>query len=92
MKDDENDPELEGLPELVDGDDEELDDEDEDPPKLPCKPRKSDRVKAGVLPPERLSLVTKIKESKWATNEDASKAVRGELKQFFHGNLMRLNM
>ena len=32
IEDEENDPELEGLPELVDGDDEESDDGDEDPP------------------------------------------------------------
>ena len=36
-----------------------------------------------MLPLERLSLITKIKEAEWDKNEETSKAIMSELKQLF---------
>ena len=84
------DPELAGLPELVDGEnDAESDNEDSDDeesvnyaaaPESPVEPRRSARIKAGVLPPESLTFVTKIKQTEWDKLEETSKAVTTELK------------
>ena len=51
--------------------------------------RRSAWIEAGVTPAERFTHVTKIKKAEWA-DEDASKAVRGELKQLFHEELNAL--
>ena len=66
----EADLELADLPELVDhaseeSDDKDLDDEESDDndvaPEVPVERRKSKRIKAGVLPPERLTYIAKNK-------------------------------
>ena len=44
----------------------------------------------GVAPPERLTLVTKIRESEWGKHEETSKVVKGELRQLFHEELNAL--
>ena len=60
-----------------DSDDEESDDDDV-APEVPVERRKSKRIKAGVLPPERLTYVAKIKESEWNKSAKTSKAVTAE--------------
>ena len=44
----------------------------------------------GVAPPERLTLVTKIRESEWGKHEETTKVVKGELRQLFHEELNAL--
>ena len=61
-----------------DSDAEESDDDDA-APELPVERRRSARIKAGALPPERLTYVAKIKESEWNKLEETSKAVMAEL-------------
>jgi hypothetical protein len=46
--------------------------------------RGSERIRSGVAPPERLTLVTKIGESEWDKQEETGRAVKCELKQLFH--------
>ena len=43
-----------------------------------------------MLPPERLTFVTKIKQMEWDKSEETSKAVTTELKQLFHKDLKAL--
>ena len=45
--------------------------------------RRSERIRIGVAAPDRLSLVTKIRESEWNKQEETSKAVKSELRQLF---------
>jgi hypothetical protein len=82
---------------LLDADDapeveveEEVEDEEVSVAELPAALRRSARIKAGVAPPDKLTLVTKIKESAWMTNEDAGNVVREELKQLLHEELNAL--
>ena len=72
-----------------DSDAEESDDDDA-APELSVERRRSARIKAGVLPPERLTYVAKIKESEWNKSAETSKAVTAELKQLFHEDLEAL--
>ena len=53
------------------------------PPELALL-RRSKRIRIGFAAPDRLTLVTKIKESEWNKQEETSKAVKSELKQLFH--------
>ena len=64
----------------------ENDDEKEEegiPPPEPEGLRRSHKIRAGVAPPERLTLVMKIRESEWDKQEGTSKMVKSESKQFF---------
>ena len=66
------------------GNDEDVDEEEANIPHEPAALRRSARIGAGVAPPERIMLVTKIKEADWDKEEETSKAVKCELKQLFH--------
>ena len=78
------------LPDADDALEVEVEEEKVSESELPAFLRRSARMEAGVAPPDRLSLVTKIKEREWTTNEDAGNAVRAELKQLFHEELNAL--
>ena len=67
-----------------------MDEEEANPPHEPAELKRNARIGAGVAPPERLTLVTKIKEADWYKEEETSKAVKCELKQLFHEELKTL--
>jgi hypothetical protein len=52
--------------------------------------RRSKRIKSGVAPPERFTLVTKIGEAQWGKQEEKGRAVKSKLKQLFHEELNML--
>ena len=56
----------------------------------PVERRRSERIKSGVAPPERFTLVTKISEAQWCKQEETGKAITSELKQLFHKELNAL--
>jgi hypothetical protein len=80
------------LPDADEASEGEVEEEDEEVSvaELPAALRRSARIEAGVAPPDKLTLVTKIKESTWTTNEDVGNAVKAELKQLFHEELNAL--
>ncbi len=57
------------------------DPDDEDGDDVPAT-RRSARVAAGVKPPERLTLATKVRESEWK-EEETAKAIKDEVQQLF---------
>ena len=52
--------------------------------------RRSKRIRSGVAPPERFTLVTKIGEAQWGKHEETGRAVKCELKQLSHEELNAL--